>query len=261
MQTSNTNGISAVFTEIYDSNSGVVNNANTPYDKFDILYVAFAHIDKDTYELDFEDVADGGKAAEKERLQNILNLTASLRQAGKLKVVISLGWGEQFNDIPLIEEHLDIFAPSVLTFLQDNDLDGFDIDYETPTFSSNAKFQEVSEAIQQQLGSEYLFSITPNNTTFLDGYTLSKYYNYVNVQCYDYRGDRSCPITNFTQMPGMDLSKITAGADVSNGDKIESAISKYQTNDVGGVFAWELATNFDAIADAMYFATRILTAR
>ncbi|MEH1828302.1 MAG: hypothetical protein V7L22_23700 [Nostoc sp.] len=42
-------GISAVFTQIYDGNSEKVNTFSAPYIKFDILYVAFAHIDPNTY--------------------------------------------------------------------------------------------------------------------------------------------------------------------------------------------------------------------
>jgi hypothetical protein len=82
-------GISAVFTQIYDGNSEKVNTRSTPYSKLDILYVAFAHIDPNTYKLDFENVADGGKEAEKKRLANILDLVQPLRAANYLKVVIN----------------------------------------------------------------------------------------------------------------------------------------------------------------------------
>ena len=248
-------GISVVFTEIYDGASNAVNVPGAPYDKFDILYVAFAHIAQQTFELDFENVQNGGKVAEKERLQNILNLVAPLRASGSIKVCISLGWGDQYNDIPLIEQNLSTFAPSVKALLQANDLDGFDIDYEEPTFTSNASFQAVSQAIRAALGNDHLFTITPNNSTNLDGNTLNTYYDYVNVQSYDYNGDFPCPVTKFTSMPGLSHSKILAGADTDNGDDISSAIDKYVDNNIGGVFAWKLGTNFSAIADAMWNAT------
>ena len=51
----------------------------------------------------------------------------------------------------VIEQNLSTFAPSVKAFLQANDLDGFDIDYEEPTFTSNASFQAVSQAIRAAL--------------------------------------------------------------------------------------------------------------
>lgn len=255
MSNSMTNGVSAVFDEIYDSNSNTNNTSSTPYDKFDIIYIAFAHIDHQTKKLDFEDVKDGGKEAEKERLRNIQGLTKELRENNQIKLCISLGYGQPFNDIPLIMENLDTFAPSVAEFLSDNHLDGFDVDYESPVFSSNEEFKTFSEAIRNAIGPDLNFSITPNNTTYLDGYTLNEYYNYVNVQCYDAPGDLNCPITNFTNMEGLDLSKIVAGADLSRGEDIQNAINKYNKYQVGGVFAWELAPDFGDIADAMWNAT------
>ena len=255
MSNSTQNGVSAVFDEIYDSNSNSINTSSTPYDKFDIVYVAFAHINQDTYKLDFEDVSDGGKEGEKQRLRNIQGLTKDLRENNQIKLCISLGYGQPFNDIPLIMENLDTFAPSVAQFLHDNHLDGFDVDYESPVFNSNDDFKTFSEAIRNALGTDLNFSITPNNTTSLDGYTLSQYYNYVNVQCYDAPRDAICPITDFINMPGMDVSKLLAGADVSRGENIQDAINKYNKYGLGGVFAWELATDFDDIADAMWNAT------
>jgi GH18 family chitinase len=250
-------GISAVFTEIYDGDSGKANTSSTPYDKFDILYVAFAHIDKTTYQLDFEDVKDGGKNAEKQRLANILNLVQPLRTANKIKVVISLGWGEQFNDIPLIEANLSTFAPSVKKFIDDNKLDGFDIDYEVPTFSSLSSFQKVASAIREALGKTYLFTITPNNTTNLDGNTLNTYFDYVNIQSYDCSGDAHCSITEFIKnMTGLSRSKILAGADTDNGENIKNAVEKYDDNGIGGIFAWKLSSNFKQTANIMWNATR-----
>jgi GH18 family chitinase len=249
-------GISAVFTQIYDGNSEKVNTSNTPYSKFDILYVAFAHINQTTFKLDFEDVADGGKEGEKKRLANILDLVQPLRAANQLKVVISLGWGNKFNDIPLIEKHLTTFAPSVKEFIVENNLDGFDIDYEDPTFSSQRAFQKVAKEIRTALGHNYLFTITPNNTENLDGITLNTYFDYVNVQCYDAQGDAPCPITNFTEMKGLSKSKILAGADIERNEDISNAVMKYKNNGIGGLFAWQLTSNFDDIADVMWDATK-----
>ena len=251
-------GVSAAFTQIYDSNSGTINTKSTPYSDFDVLYVGFAHINQQTYKLDFEDVSDGGVTGESQRLQNILTLTKARREAGQLKVVISLGYGSAFNDIPLIEQHLDVFAPSVAAFVQANGLDGFDIDYEGPTFSSNADFQDVSKAIRTALGFSSLFTITPNTTTSLDGATLNTYFDYINVQSYQYSGDARCPVTNFTSMTGLSSSKILAGADIANGDNIQTAIDAYQQYGLGGVFAWQLTADFGSTADEMWNATHPL---
>jgi hypothetical protein len=235
-------GISAAFTEIYDADSSKVNTKDTPYNNFDILYIAFAHINPVTMKLDFEDVKDGGKEAEKQRLANILDLVKPLRAEGNIKVVISLGFGYTFNDIPLIEENLSTFVPSVKQFLIDNNLDGFDIDYEEPFFTDVNSFRGVAQSIRAELGEEYLFTITPNNTESLDGETLNTYFDYVNVQSYDSPPNRIFPLTDFTTMPGLSKSKILAGASTDDGDKIADAVKKYTDNELGGVFAWKLSS-------------------
>lgn len=61
-------GVSAVFNEIYDGDFDK-NNAGAPYDQFDILYVAFGHIDPVTHRLDFETKV--GKEIERQRLEMI----------------------------------------------------------------------------------------------------------------------------------------------------------------------------------------------
>lgn len=245
-----------MFTQIYNDNSYKVNTRKTPYNKFDIVYVGFAHVNPKTNKLGFEISTTAGTVAQqKARLRNIQKQTASLRKVGKLKLVISLGFGEKFNDIPRIEKHLKTFAPSVKRFLKKNKFDGFDIDYEQPGFSSVHQFKRVSNVISKQLGDKYLFTITPNNTEHLRGSTLTKYYDFVNVQSYITPKDAYMPVKTFVKMPGMDRNKLTAGADTEGGDKIGRAIKDYQRYRLGGVFAWQLEANFDKIANQMWRAT------
>lgn len=250
-------GVSAAFDEIYDLDSLTTNTAAAPYDKLDILYIAFAHINTATMKLDFEDVRDGGRAGEKVRLQNILDLTKSLREAGKLKLVISLGYGGNPGDIGYIEQNLDTFAPSVPEFLKENSLNGFDIDYELPTFSSNAQFKRVSTAIRTALGPEYLFTITPDSTRNLDGPTLNQNFDYVNAQSYRASGTRRFQLASLLppRMTGLDPSKITAGSDTDDGDRIADAVAMYNRYNLGGLFAWQLRPNFNTIANDMWAAT------
>ncbi|MEH1828301.1 MAG: glycoside hydrolase family 18 protein [Nostoc sp.] len=170
-------------------------------------------------------------------MANILDLVQPLRVANQLKVLISLGHGSEFNDIPLIEDNLATFAPSVKEFITENNLDGFDIDYEFPYFRDNHNFKEVAKKIRAELGNNYLFTITPNNTESLDGITLNTYFDYVNVQCYEYEKDRKCPISNFTQMEGLSKSKILAGEDIENKEDINNAVNKYKDHGLGaGLF-------------------------
>lgn len=253
----NSRGTTAVFTQIYNNDSYKVNNRRTPYKKFDVLYIGFVHVNPKTNKLGFEISSTAGTVAEqKARLRNIQKLTAPLRRKGKIKLVVSMGFGYKFNDIPRIERHLKIFAPSVKRFLKANKLDGFDIDYEEPTFSSVHQANRVSKAIRKQLGKKYLFTITPNNTTNLRGSTLSKYYDYVNVQSYVTDHDKPMPVRKFVKLPGMDRKKLIAGADTEGGDKISRAIGDYRRYKLGGVFDWQLQTNFNRIANQMWQATR-----
>jgi len=249
-------GITAAFTAIYDDSSYQANTKATPYKDLDVLYLAFVHINHQTKKLDFKVDSPGGKAAARDRMINILNLTKKLRKQGKLKVVASLGHGAQNDDIPLIEKNLKTFAPSVKRFVKKWGLNGFDIDYEIPQFSTHKAFKRVSKSIRSSLGQQELFTITPNTPDKLDGYTLNKYYDYVNVQNYDAENDAECPITDFTNMPGLPSSKILAGLDIEGGDKVKRAGHDYRKYNLAGIFAWKLAPDFKPIATEMKHAVR-----
>jgi len=265
-----TAGISAVFTQIYDGNFDA-NNAGAPYDKFDIVYVAFAHIDPVTHELDFETKV--GKDVERKRLEQLKANVASLRAAGKLKLVISLGRGPQemtSDGTPLIEAYIDKVAPSIPKFLEQNGLDGFDIDYETPRFTSKAKFAEVARKIREAIGDDYLFTITPNNVDGLDGPALATYFDYVNAQSYNANRDAVFSTLDLLNL-GVPASKVVAGADIENinhyyGDRnrVAWAINEYKTRKLGGVFIWQMLPvshtfpggTFGSYASEVWNATR-----
>ncbi|MDX2170543.1 MAG: glycoside hydrolase family 18 protein [Deltaproteobacteria bacterium] len=241
-------GISAVFNEIYDGDFDA-NNANAPYERFDIVYVAFAHIDRTTHALDFE--AKVGKQVERERLAALKANTAELRAAGALKLVISLGWGEQEqvsddDQTPLLEAYIDEVAPSIRRFVDEYELDGFDIDYETPRFTSAAKFREVAQKVRAALGDDYLFTITPNNTDQLDGAALRRYFDYVNAQSYNADMDSDFSVGDLTRI-GVPAAMIVAGADIENvnhyqddANRVAWAINQYDGGRLAGVFIWQL---------------------
>lgn len=256
-------GVSAVFNEIYDADFDA-NNANAPYGDFDIIYVAFGHIDPSTLEFGFEEKV--GVEVEQQRLNTLKANTASLRAAGKLKLVMSLGWGSQEagpTGYELIEQQPDKTAGSIASFLTAQGLDGFDIDYEDPTFSSVSAFQTVAAALRSKLGSDKLLTITPNTTESLDGPTLNSTFDYVNVQSYanssggQCGGDAPVSISQFTGTGsiGVEASKILAGQDTDSGCPISNAISAYQQGELAGVFGWQLRPNYASTADAMHAAT------
>lgn len=257
-------GITAVFDEIYDAGYER-NNADAPFDKIDIVYVAFGHIDPETLTFGFEKKV--GSAVEQRRLDDLKARTASLRGAGKLKLVMSLGYGDAevgANGKPLIEQNPKLTAKSVADFLDRQGLDGFDIDYETPTFSSVGAFKTVAAELRKAIGPNRLLTISPNQGTNLDGQTLNETFDFVNVQSYTQTGGRPCgnnaqvDWAEFLGPDGLNVqpSKLTAGQDTDAGCPISVAIDTYSRNKLGGVFAWQLRPGFKATADDMYSATR-----
>lgn len=250
-------GVSAAYDGIFNANHPETNTAQSPYHKLDILLIAFVHINLETYKLDFEAVPDGGKEGEKQRLEHIEGLTEDLRSSGNLKRIISLGWGHPFRDIPTIEEHLEVFAPSVAEFLDKNKLDGFDIDYQSLAFKSEESFMRVSKALREAIGPNKLLTITVDNTYHLNGEGLQKYYNFVNVMSYQAASDAGGDVGGvLKRMKGLDSRKVLAGADTENGDDIQKTIKLYQNYNLAGVFAWRMHPNFDGVANAMWDATQ-----
>lgn len=263
----NTAGIVSVFNEVYDGNSTLVNTSSSQdYQQIDFMYIAFVHINNPDYTqnydpslptgaLDWENTphkpstyAGTGKQWEQSAYCNIYNLAHSKNP--DMKFIVSLGWGDGFNDIPTIELNLTTFTNSLIEFITKQHqlgcpIDGFDIDYEVPKFTSNASFQSVSKTIRQALetqgqtdGKHYYFTITPNNKINLDGNTLNTYFDYVNVQSYGYVGDLYCPVSNFISL-GVKANKILSGADTQNkGDDYKQAISTFKSDKLAGVFAW-----------------------
>ena len=291
------NGIVAVFNEVYDGSSMDVNtSASQNYQQIDFMYVAFVHVNysgnSNNYDpqapqgaLNWENTpykpgtySGTGRQYEAAAYKNMYTLAHAVNP--NMKFVVSLGWGYNFNDIPTIENNLTNFTNSLVTFIENQKaagapIDGFDIDYEQPSFSSTEKFKSVSTAIRTVLdaqgkkdGKHYYFTITPNNTAYLDGETLnSSTYDWINVQSYGYSGDARCPVTNFTVNLKVSPSKVLAGADTQNkaNDYIQ-ADNTYKSNNLAGVFGWLFgcigniwSPNYSSILTPMYQTTHSAT--
>ena len=186
----------------------------------DMLFASFAHVNS-SCELDFE------FASERPKFQNLLLHNND-------KTLISLGWGK--DDIPSIEQCPGVFAASVARFVARYSLVGFDIDYEDPVFSSEAKFVEVSTAIRKALPRPLLLTITA--ATFFNVVipTLNDLFDIVNVQSY------WSDVVSFLDA-GVLASKVMAGVDVESLEPFESAVRQVHMFKLMGVFVWKLEHN------------------
>ncbi|MFN8125293.1 MAG: glycosyl hydrolase family 18 protein [Candidatus Nanopelagicales bacterium] len=239
-------GVSAIFDEIYDDGFAA-NNANVPFRKFDIVYVAFGHIDPRTLKFGFEKKV--GVSVERARLKQLKQKTRTLRKAGRLKLVMSLGYGPQETDAagnPLLEKNPAKTAASIRRFLDANNLDGFDIDYEDPLFSNAAAFRDVTRELRGALGRRLLLTITPNTTESLVGGVLNRKYDWVNAQSYNASGDAPFDVTDLLDL-GVKPRKVVAGGDVTNRNnyredrnRVAWAIDQFRRYGLGGVFLWQM---------------------
>jgi hypothetical protein len=188
----------------------------TADNRMDLTYAAFAHVNA-SCQLAFE------FAYEVDRLATIV--------ARGTPTLISLGWG--FNDIPTIETCVDVFALSVASFVANNGLVGFDIDYETPLFSSPEAFTSVSTALRDALPRPLLLTITLSTMFNLNVTVLNTLYDMVNVQSYwDDVGE--------VLQSGVVSEKVCAGVDVESGEDFDSAVFQVRAWGLCGLYFWKV---------------------
>lgn len=239
-------------------NDGKVDNfhkcldMNPPYNSWDITYIAFLHTyyENGYWVANYEN-ARGGKSPvtgdfDKDRIAQLKE--AALKVNPDMKFIISLGWGN--SDYSNGAQNPVQFAQSVCNIVQENNLDGVDVDYEADGFMTVDAFKSVSQELRKQLdalgiqmGKKMYFTITPATKKGLDFDTINNLYDYVQMQSYDADNDADCPPSTF--IPGITSSKLLFGRDIENGDgnypgilmpngKTKYNQSKYDINDVPG---------------------------
>ena len=139
-----------------------------------------------------------------------------------LKLLISVGgWANasKFSKIAASDSTRAQFAQSTLQFLRKYELDGIDLDWESPknngasTFSPQDKenFTLLLAEIRQKLDSfsaktnhTYLLSIaTAANSEYLQNIEISKTaknVDFINIMCYDYHGDWDASTSHHTNL-------------------------------------------------------------
>ena len=141
--------------------------------------------------------------------ENLAVLTSLKRVNPALTILISVGgwgWSGEFTDMALTQERRKIFIDSAITFLEEHNLDGLDIDWEYPGMpGDNHRFRaqdkqnytlllkELRERFRHEetrLGRRLVLSIaTGASTDFLEHTEMAKVQQYVdtvNLMSYDY---------------------------------------------------------------------------
>ncbi len=245
------------FFGIFDDNWEQRLRDNTPFDKMDMVFIAFAHpYDHDgdgRYELGYENAHQDPPFTDQERIDQIVSL-AREKNPG-IKLLISEGASMQ--DYWKSAQDPEVFANSVVSMMRYHDLDGFDMDYEidsdpiTPE-QFRALITAVGQRIKQASNEDgrgdnpYLFTITPNGPALRvwDGKLVNQYVDYLNLQAY--WGNSFHYIDKFKQS-GVDMSKILIGLASESYDQPADDPQIYveKAKEVGakGVFAWRLDTD------------------
>lgn len=161
---------------------------SVPYDKIDMLYIAFGHT-QTTNGAPYFDVVH----TDRSRLSSVVQDAKAKNP--DIKILISLGWesGDLSNIFPGgSTNYVNQYAQSVANFVKSNGLDGFDIDWEGPHWPGgitidNTQFQLLATNIRQKLNNintNYLFTLSPAVTVSLDGDTINETIDYLNLQTY-----------------------------------------------------------------------------
>jgi hypothetical protein len=214
-----------------------------PFQQWDITFIAFLHtFDRaGTYVADYENarghdddgepIAPAPGDADPDRIRQLID--AALAVNPRMKFIVSLGWGR--DDFENGAKNPAAFAASVGDIVEENHLDGFDVDYESVDMNE-ATFRTVSRALRDELdargramGKRLLLTITPAQTDGLDFAAVDQHYDYVQMQTYDASDDQSFAPSHIVGK-GIPGSKILFGRDIEGGDTLIS--SRYHIPDV-----------------------------
>jgi chitinase len=235
-----------------------------PFDLVSTLLVAFAHAypvgSTKAAELRLEE----GQPDEPTRLPLLIGIARRVNPG--IKILISLGWGQ--NDWTYISDDIvsktNNFPASVVAFVRQFGLDGFDIDDESIDGSSGTITQEDFDQVVRNLraaldaasaedGKPYFLSITP-----ADG---SGQVDTANRGCFDLINAQNYGATDpsyFTAL-GYPRNQIAWGVDVSN--CAPAMPSSADLKGLAGIFQWNMTgdsacSNFEftkAIAEAVHY--------
>lgn len=237
----------AIFDGEGDNNSDVWDSlwvTTPPFEKLDILLVAFAHtvVDPTTgkYVLGFWDqnpvIPDGAT-----RLKTVVSTARAVNP--NIKILISLGYGSA--DLGNACQNIDIFSASVVAFIKKFNLDGFDIDYEEFTGLNQNNVDQIFQSLGTALHTTgYLFSMSPAFGT--------QCMNATNMENFDFVFPQTYGGTSISEIQGLGVpdSKIfnachTEGAGTIENENNLCDQSVKNAAGLGGVFNWRMDANYN----------------
>jgi chitinase len=230
-----------------------------PFDKVGDIFVAFAHVYKkgNGAVLDFEQ----GQPKEPARLKQLENVARD--KNSHIKVLISLGYGK--GDWGFIstdyKNNAGLFVPSVIAFLRDNHLDGFDIDDEdiggSPQhpfdsgYISQSDFDAVIARLRDALdkaskGDQRMYALVITPAALNDGgiertnidEKNAKSFDWVNIQTYFDEAWSNRLIDKLTAI-SYPASSIAVGVDTQR--NCSTAYPKF--DGLKGIFNWNMSAD------------------
>ena len=248
----------AIFNDNTTDNFHACLNLNPPYDLWDITFIAFLHTynNNGVYVADYENArgrnTDGQPIppapgdTDRDRIRQLQQ--AARKTNPNMKFIVSLGWGSA--DFSSGAQNPIAFASSVGAIVEENDLDGFDVDFESDDIERDA-FRAVSQALRaeldvrgQRMQKRLYLTITPADLVDLD--VVNQYYDYVQIQSYDALDDAIFEPTSVIGQ-GVDSAKILFGRDLEGGDTLASnrydipdVVAYVSENRLAGLMGWRV---------------------
>lgn len=229
---------------IYNSgtNQYIEPTLSMPFNKISTLFIAFAH----AYPagngaiLNFEE-------SQPDEINRLPNLVSIARQVNpKMIILITLGWGH--DDWTYINtdyvNNANVFVPSVIAFIREYHLDGFDIDDEAINGSSGSIPQENFDAVihnlrialdqaSQKDHRPYYLTITPADLEGNLDQTNMNDFDLINPQ--NYGGSDASVFLKMGYPPG----QITQGIDTEN----DCYLLLPNSFKMAGIYNWSMSAD------------------
>lgn len=153
---------------------------NNVYKTLDYLCIAW-------YGIDMSDPKQPTISTSNPGLQMIV--ADAKAQNPSIKLFATLAWTDQiFHDLQTIIDNpatLQAFATNIATYLGNNNMNGFDIDWESPISNlTQAQCAAWLNALRKAFGTTYFISLSPATTQGLDAAAVNNNCDIINLQTY-----------------------------------------------------------------------------
>lgn len=179
----------------------IVNNV---YQSVDILFICFAVTlptskttipagNGDFYTLQMGTASHPGGLTNQDYMNKVIQ--DARKNNPDIKIAMTLIWGDGDtisnifkNPHFTAQQNADNFAANLLSYLQYYNLDGFDVDWESPLSDTKKEqftmlFTSIGKLFQKQ-AKKYYLTLSPAEATHLDANTVNTYFDFVTLQLY-----------------------------------------------------------------------------